>query len=82
MPEYTYLDVNGHKRNVIHRMLYSTGIFCECGEEMWRVPPNRVAVNWGGLSPSEAEEQPPHIKELYNDVERKREDYRERHSNE
>ena len=33
------------------------------------------------LSPSEAAEQPAHIQELYNDVERKREDYRERHEN-
>lgn len=77
MPEYTYIDSNEHRKEVVHRMLYSTGVICEiCGEKMWRLPPRRVAVNWGGFSVSEMS---PEIQELYTDVDRKRDEFRERH---
>lgn len=78
MPEYTYMDKNGHTKKIIHRMLYSTGIACEiCGAGMWRKPPTRVAVNWNGLAPSAGgtDQMHPEIANLYKDTERKREEH-------
>lgn len=47
MPTYLYRDARGHAREMEHRMLYSTGIVCECGAPMWRVPQIPM-VNWQG----------------------------------
>jgi len=59
LPEYTYIDANGHEAVLNNRMLYSTSVICSvCGGVMWRKP-SRVIINWGGLKPSDGE--PPHV---------------------
>lgn len=50
MPQYVYKCPQAHYKEVLHRMAYSTGIVCECGEMMHRVP-QMPAVVWGGLPP-------------------------------
>jgi len=54
MPLYEYGDARGHRREVVHRMLYGTAIVCECGLTMRRIP-QAPAVNWGGLAPDRGE---------------------------
>jgi hypothetical protein len=52
MPSYVYKCENGHTQDVIHRMLYTTGIVCVvCDARQWRVP-QPITVTWGGLAPS------------------------------
>ncbi len=50
MPTYVYKCPESHYKEVLHRMLYSTGIVCDCGEAMSRVP-QVPSVVWGGLPP-------------------------------
>jgi hypothetical protein len=48
MPRYLYADAHGHRRELSHRMLYTTGIVCfECGDAMHRVP-QAPRINWNG----------------------------------
>ena len=52
MPEYTYTDKSNHITIAFHGMREDPEIVCvDCGAYMWRKPKS-VAVNWGGLSPS------------------------------
>ena len=47
MPTYLYRCPQEHEREIVHRMLYSTGVVCECGAGMRRViQPSRI--NWQG----------------------------------
>ncbi|KPJ89946.1 MAG: hypothetical protein AMJ53_15260 [Gammaproteobacteria bacterium SG8_11] len=71
MPEYLYTDAEGHQVTKRHRMLYTTGIICDdCGGPMWRKP-QPVAINWGGLAPSQGE-LAPELQRLTNESERQR----------
>ena len=47
MPEYLYRDTKGHEKTLFHRMLYGTGVVCDCGLEMRRVI-QPVRINWNG----------------------------------
>jgi hypothetical protein len=83
MPEYLYMDENGHQVTMVHRMLYQTAVICDqCGEVMWRVPQGGQYVNWGGLPPSRDQKDPViarHIGQDFGEVrERTDEKYRRR----
>lgn len=78
MPEYTYLDPNGHITTVTHRMLYTTAVTCTiCDAEMWRRPPNISAVHWGGVAPS-AGEYHPNFRRFLDTTEERRDKYEEK----
>lgn len=87
MPEYDYLDENGHIVTMTHRMNYSTAIICvACGSVMWRKPTAGWYVSWGGLKPSEDQQDPVIEKHVNQDFSRIRdktdEKYRRRENNE
>lgn len=72
MPEYVYKCDDGHFKDVLHRMLYSTSILCDCGLEMRRVP-QMPAVTWGGLPPHRTDEIGPAARDLLDNAEANRE---------
>jgi len=52
MPEYLYVDENGHEFTLSHPMIYDKIIKCEeCQSVMWKKP-QPFTVTWGGLKPS------------------------------
>lgn len=58
MPEYVYLDRNGHTWDLIRPMIDHEDVICEiCGSVMWRKP-QIFTVTWGGLAPSQGELNP------------------------
>jgi hypothetical protein len=78
MPEYLYVDGEGHLATVNHRMLWSTGVVCTtCGAEMWRKP-QPVAVVWGGLPPSGGDLNP-NVQELLDTAPERRERFEAQH---
>lgn len=74
MPEYLYKCPNDHSKEVLHRMLYSTGIVCDCGEAMHRVP-QAVGVVWGGLPPHKEHNIGPAAREVLDNFDENREKY-------
>ena len=54
MPNYTYKCHNKHEWTRTERMLYSSGVVCDCGSEAWRVP-TCTRINWNGPKPSKGE---------------------------
>ena len=75
MPEYLYRCPERHESEVTHRMLYSTGIVCECGLSMRRVI-QASRINWngnkavGGTSPV--------VQTMIDEAPRKRDEFAER----
>lgn len=47
MPVYLYRCAEGHEAERVHRMLYSTGVVCDCGAPMARQV-QAPRVNWNG----------------------------------
>ena len=78
MPEYLYIDSNGHEQTITHRMIYNSDVICSiCDELMWRKPQPFV-VNWGGLPPSGGELNPD-IKHLLDTADERRDAFDEEH---
>lgn len=77
MPDYTYIDPNGHTETISQPMLFSGTVICAaCGLEMWRKP-QLFRVNWSGLPPSKQVELHPEVKDAIQNGERNREKYLE-----
>lgn len=73
VPEYLYRDAAGHERPLVHRMLYSTGVVCDCGRAMHRVP-RSPRINWNG---SRAGQEPAaDVQRLIADAPRRRDWFR------
>lgn len=78
MPEYLYRCDQGHEQERRERMFYGTAVMCpDCEQVMHRVP-QRVAVTWGGLKPSDGELAGP-IQEHLASVDRNRDHFAARH---
>jgi len=66
MPDYIYICPRGHTTAVNEPMMANAVHICpeeDCGLEMRRKP-QTVAVNWGGLKPSDAEQRAPIVQEM------------------
>jgi len=75
MPTYVYkCRADGYVKEVLHRIGYSTGVTCDCGELMHRVP-QAPLVNWGGLPPHREHEVGPAARDLIDNYDRNREAY-------
>ena len=74
MPTYIYKCPGGHSKEVLHRMLYSTGIVCDCGEPMHRVP-QAPGIVWGGLPPHAERDIGPAARDLIDNYDANREAY-------
>lgn len=73
MPTYLYSD-GDHEKEVVHGMLADPLVFCEvCNKPMHRKPqmPN---VNWNGLPPSQANDNPI-IREMIEGAPQRRDEY-------
>lgn len=74
MPEYIYIDAEGHEESISHTFkMCDGGIACWCGLPMWRKPTDK-AVNWGGIKPS-AGNMSPAIQEHIDTLPEQRENY-------
>ena len=74
MPSYVYRCECGRDVERFERMFYSTAVVCpDCGGDMWRVP-QRTAVVWGGLRPSQGELHP-EVRSMIDDAPRNRDTY-------
>lgn len=74
MPTYVYKCPEGHGKEVLHRMEYSTGIVCDCGELMHRVP-QMPGVVWGGLPPHKEHNIGPAARNVLDNFDANREAY-------
>lgn len=81
MPEYIYHCVEcGYEEEVTEPMIIEAIHICpDCGAIVYRRP-QVVAVNWGGLKPSQGELHP-NIKQIINDAPRRRENEVKDHAN-
>jgi len=78
MPEYLYKCENEHLEDVVHPMLWSTGVVCAvCDNLMWRVP-QAVSVTWGGLAPSDGD-LAPEIQQHLSTLDEQRADFEQIH---
>jgi hypothetical protein len=75
MPEYLYLCPSGHVKSLTHRMMYTTGVICDCGAAMVRKP-QTFLVSWGGLKPSDGDLSPV-ARDMIENRSRRRDEYEE-----
>ena len=73
MPEYTYVCLEGHTKDIEKGMLEEVEVICRCGEKMRRkfTMPH---VSWGGLRPSQGELAPV-IQDMVDNEDENRDNY-------
>lgn len=80
MPSYTYTD-GTEEIIVTHSIDWQGEIYGGTGVQMWKLPPQNVAVNWNGLKPSDIEGASPELRQHLepNNLARERAEFERKH---
>lgn len=82
MPEYSFVDRNGHDATMIYSFseyMQAGPVICaECGEEMQRKYEGAPHINWAGLKPN-AGRLTPDVQNLLNTAPQRRDEFEREH---